>query len=68
MATQAIAHPASKSHVRLSRRDLEVIQLALRVLLQSSTREEHVFGAIREALEKIERALQPPGGPGEEAA
>ena len=67
MATQAIAHPASESRVHLSRRDLEVIHLPLRVLLQSSTREEHVFGTIREALDKIEEALRQTASPGRAA-
>jgi len=38
--------------------------LALRVLLQSSTREEHIFEAIREA-GKIEEALRQPEAPRE---
>jgi len=65
MVTQATAHRTSDAWVRLSGKDLETIELALRVLLQSSTREEHIFEAIREALSRIEEALRQPEAPRE---
>ena len=61
MVSPAVAHSTSEVSVRLSHRDLEIIQLGLKVLLQESTREEHIFGPIREAMSKIDGALRQPG-------
>jgi len=65
MTMEIRTHTASDTPAHLSRRDLETIELALRVLLQSSTREEHIFEAIREALGRIEEALRQPEAPRE---
>ncbi len=39
--------------VELTRRDIMLIEEALRFLLESSTRHEHVFGDIHALLEKL---------------
>lgn len=57
MVARVSAHHRSDACVRLCHRDLQMIDLALRVLLQSSTREEHIYEPIREAMAKIEEAL-----------
>jgi hypothetical protein len=46
--------------VPLEEEELRLISTALRFLLSSSRREEHVFGQIRSLLEKIEHSATEP--------
>lgn len=44
--------------MELTRRDILLMEEALRFLLESSTRHEHVFGDIHALLEKVERGKE----------